>query len=149
MQLRLVVIGAGAPELSAAEKRYLDRLKYFVDMKIIEGVTGRGKQKGHRLREEEQFLLAHAGDGFILFDESGVLKNSQDWADYFERQAQGSCHDFVIGGPDGVSNVLKSRASSCWSLSRLTFPHQLVRLIILEQFFRSFSIIKGLPYHRA
>jgi len=148
MQLRLVVIGRGSSELAPSEAHYLDRLKYFANLKIIEGPVGRGKQSGQRLREEERFLLDHAGDKFILFDEHGTMHGSRNWAGYFEMQAQGSCHSFVIGGPDGVSSNVKAGASSCWSLSRLTFPHQLVRLMVLEQLFRAFSIIKGHPYHR-
>jgi len=148
MQLSLVVIGSRSSELAASEDRYLDRLKYFADMKIVEGSPGRGKQSGQRLREEEKFLLPRAGDNFILFDEGGSLHRSPDWADYLERQQQGCRQGFVIGGPDGVSNNVKAQASLCWSLSRLTFPHQLVRLMVLEQLFRAFSIIKGHPYHR-
>ena len=148
MKLHLEVVGRGAPELSASERRYLDRLKYYADIRIHEVSEGRGKQVGQRLREEEQRILAQTDTGFILFDQTGKLMSSSDWAKHFGIQTQGSKHCFVIGGPDGVSSKLRSAASACWSLSRLTFPHQLVRLMVLEQFFRAFSILKGHPYHR-
>ncbi|MFQ5355765.1 MAG: 23S rRNA (pseudouridine(1915)-N(3))-methyltransferase RlmH [Mariprofundaceae bacterium] len=149
MKLHLEVVGRGAPELSSFERRYLDRLKYYVDIRIHEVSEGRGKQLGQRLREEEERVLARTGSKFVLFDQTGTLMSSSDWAKYFGAQAQGSKHCFVIGGPDGVSEKMRSAASGCWSLSRLTFPHQLVRLMVLEQFFRAFSILKGHPYHRS
>jgi 23S rRNA (pseudouridine1915-N3)-methyltransferase len=54
----------------------------------------------------------------------------------------------LVGGPDGLSDQCKARADACLSLSRLTFPHPLVRIIIAEQIYRAWSILKGHPYHR-
>lgn len=148
MKIRLEAVGRGAKDLAAAERKYLERLKHYADVSIHELPEGRSKQVSQRLREEERAILAHAGSGFILFDQHGSLMCSDDWAGYFSRQARGSSHCFVIGGANGVSEKVKSEASGSWSLSRLTFPHQLVRLIVLEQLFRVFSMLKGHPYHR-
>ena len=61
---------------------------------------------------------------------------------------QGQTLVFVIGGSHGVSQAVKSRAQAKWQLSNLTFPHQLVRILLLEQVYRSFMIMKGHPYHK-
>ncbi len=148
MKIRLEVVGRGARDLAAAESKYLDRLKHYVDVNIHEIPEGRSKKVNQRLCEEERSILTHAGSGFILFDQHGSLMCSDDWAGYFNRQTRGSSHCLVIGGADGVSEKVKSEASDIWSLSRLTFPHQLVRLMVLEQLFRVFSMLKGHPYHR-
>ena len=61
---------------------------------------------------------------------------------------QGSDVAFLIGGADGLAEVLKRNAGFCWSLSELTLPHALVRIILAEQLYRAMSLLKGHPYHR-
>ena len=56
---------------------------------------------------------------------------------------------FLVGGPDGLSKEVLNRANNIWSLSQLTLAHSMARLVILEQFYRVFSILRGTPYHRS
>jgi 23S rRNA (pseudouridine1915-N3)-methyltransferase len=55
---------------------------------------------------------------------------------------------FMVGGPDGLSGACRERAAQCWSLSRLTLPHPLVRIVLVEQLYRAWSILAAHPYHR-
>ena len=66
-----------------------------------------------------------------------------------ERRAQGVPLSFVIGGPDGLDRAVLARAQLQWSLSALTFPHALVRVLLSEQLYRASTLLAGHPYHRA
>ena len=124
------------------------RLKPFAEASVIELPEGRGKQSPQRKQEEAQHILGRAEKGFVLFDERGKQLGSKDWAAYLEHLPQNARQDFVIGGADGVDDSVRKAAGCCWSLSALTLPHQLARVLVLEQLYRGFSILKGHPYHR-
>jgi 23S rRNA (pseudouridine1915-N3)-methyltransferase len=66
-----------------------------------------------------------------------------------EWQAAGSDVSLVIGGPDGIATDCLARADLCWSLSKLTLPHGLARVVVAEQLYRAWTVITGHPYHRA
>lgn len=85
----------------------------------------------------------------ILLDERGKMLHSTEWATQFQQLMNMSTKTIVllIGGAFGVSDAVKARAQQIWSLSRLVFPHQLVRLIVAEQVYRAFSILHNSPYH--
>lgn len=148
VKLRLLVVGRGSRELAEFESRFDQRLRPFADFQVVELPEGRAKQPVQRKQEEAKQILTHAGKGFILFDERGALLESVRWAAHLERQAGNAQLDFVIGGADGVADEVRREAAACWSLSKLTLPHQLVRAIVLEQLYRAFTIIQGHPYHR-
>jgi len=148
VKLRLLVVGRGSRELSAFESRFIERLRPFADCQVVELPEGRGKQVSQRKQEEEKQILKHAHPGFVLFDERGLLRTSTQWAEHLGRLAGDARQDFVIGGADGVSDQVRAKAGTCWSLSKLTLPHQLVRAVALEQLYRAFTIIQGHPYHR-
>ncbi len=148
MKLRLLVVGKGSRELAEFEARFVARLKPFAACQVIELPEGRAKQVSQRQQEEAKHILKQARPGFILFDERGTLFSSTGWADYLGRLAGDAQQDFIIGGADGIADVVRAKAGACWSLSKLTLPHQLVRAVVLEQFYRSLTIIQGHPYHR-
>ncbi|MDQ6992263.1 MAG: 23S rRNA (pseudouridine(1915)-N(3))-methyltransferase RlmH [Mariprofundus sp.] len=148
MKLRLLVVGRGARELAEFESRFDQRLRAFAAFKVIELAEGKAKQVAQRKLDEAKQILLHAHKGFILFDERGSLLASTQWAAHMQRLAGNAQIDFVIGGADGVADTVRQQASACWSLSKLTLPHQLVRAIALEQLYRAFTIIQGHPYHR-
>jgi len=149
VRLRLLVVGRGAGELTAYEARFIKRLKPFAEVDVIELAEGRGKQAAQRKQEEAKQILNRAEKGFVLFDERGRPLASRDWAAYLERLAPNAQFDFVIGGADGVDDSVRQAAGICWSLSALTLPHQLARVLVLEQLYRGFTIMHGHPYHRA
>ena len=148
MKLRLIVVGRGSAELADFEARFVQRLKPFTACTIVELPDGKGRQAAQRKQQEAAAILARAGKGFVLFDERGRQMQSMQWAEWFGRQQGDAQLDFVIGGADGVDASVRSAASACWGLSQLTLPHQLVRAVALEQFYRAFTILRGHPYHR-
>jgi len=148
VKLRLLVVGKGSGELAEFEARFVARLKPCAPCQVIELPEGRGKQVSQRKQEEAKQILKQARPGFILFDERGSLLASTGWAGYLGRLAGDAQQDFVIGGADGVDDLVRAKAGACWSLSKLTLPHQLARALVLEQLYRALTIIQGHPYHR-
>jgi len=142
------VVGRGSRELSDFEARFLERLKPFAACQVVELPEGRGKQVSQRKQEEAKQILKQAKKGFVLFDERGSLHGSTQWASHMATLSGDAQQDFVIGGADGVADEVRRAAGACWSLSKLTLPHQLVRAVVLEQLYRAFTIIQGHPYHR-
>jgi 23S rRNA (pseudouridine1915-N3)-methyltransferase len=86
----------------------------------------------------------------IALDERGRHWSTAELADRMrEWQAAGSDVSLVIGGPDGIATDCLARADLCWSLSKLTLPHGLARVVVAEQLYRAWTVITGHPYHRA
>ncbi len=101
-------------------------------------------------KEAESILpLLQGVQEVILLDEHGMEFDSIDFAKYIEKKMIAGQRDlcFVIGGPYGFADKVKSVAHGKISLSKLTYSHQLVRLVFMEQLYRAFTIIKGEPYH--
>ncbi|BDX37143.1 ribosomal RNA large subunit methyltransferase H [Tenuifilaceae bacterium CYCD] len=101
-------------------------------------------------KEAESILpLIQNAQEIILLDEHGQEFNSVDFARFIEKRMIAGQRDlfFVVGGPYGFAEKVKSVAHSKISLSKLTYSHQLVRLVFVEQLYRAFTIIKGEPYH--
>lgn len=85
----------------------------------------------------------------VLLDERGKQMTSQNLASKLsDWQTDGRDLCLVIGGPDGVTEDCRQRADVCWSLSKLTLPHGLARVLLAEQLFRAWSLQTGHPYHR-
>ncbi|MDQ6988218.1 MAG: 23S rRNA (pseudouridine(1915)-N(3))-methyltransferase RlmH [Mariprofundaceae bacterium] len=148
MKLRLIGVGRGAPELATFEARFIKRLDAFAPCTLIELADGRGRQAVQCKQQEAKAILDKVKKGFVLFDEHGRQMPSEQWAAWFSRQQGDAQLDFVIGGADGVDASVRAAAGEIWSLSKLTLPHQLVRAVALEQFYRAFTIMRGHPYHR-
>ena len=100
-------------------------------------------------REGEMILKQLAsGDHVVLLDEHGEERRSVDFASWLEKKQMSVRRMvFVVGGPYGFSDAVYARCNEKISLSRMTFSHQLVRLVFVEQLYRACTIIKGEPYH--
>jgi len=82
-------------------------------------------------------------------DEKGKSKNSRELSAELQKWIDNQQHiSILIGGADGLSSSIKNKANEIWSLSEMTLPHSLVRIIIIEQIYRAWSIISHHPYHR-
>jgi len=149
VRLRLFAVGRRAADLADVETRFTSRIASYARMDVIELPEGRGRQAVQRRQQEARHILQRAGAGFTLFDERGRMLDSRQWAAFLETRPADACLDFVIGGADGVSDDVRRAAARQWSLSPLTLPHQLVRVLVLEQIYRAFTIRQGHPYHRA
>lgn len=104
------------------------------------------------MQAEGEQLLARLSDSeqVVLLDERGKQLTSKALtAQLSNWQADGRDLCFVVGGPDGVSDACRQRADFTWSLSQLTLPHGLARVLCVEQLYRAWSLLNGHPYHRA
>lgn len=106
------------------------------------------------LKQKEGEIILSAlvkDDYFVLLDEKGKSFTSEAFSNFLEQRAINSVKNliFLIGGAYGVSEAVMKRADFSWSLSQLVFPHQLVRLIVVEQLYRACSIIRNEKYHHS
>jgi len=108
---------------------------------------------GDLKKQEARLVLSKLSkeDFFVLLDENGIQFNSEELAQFISQKASASTRSliFLIGGAFGVSDEIKQRADFTWSLSKLVFPHMLVRLILAEQVYRACSILRNEKYHHS
>lgn len=133
---------------------YVKRLSFYLpfEMKVIPDIKNRSTLSVEIQKEREGQLILNQvqpGDHLILLDERGVDFSSVDFSKWMEKKMVAGIRQlvFVIGGPYGFSKMVYERSDFKLSLSRLTFSHQMVRLIFLEQLYRAMTILKNEPYH--
>ncbi|MGH8217703.1 MAG: 23S rRNA (pseudouridine(1915)-N(3))-methyltransferase RlmH [Steroidobacteraceae bacterium] len=110
-----------------------------------------GRAAAAAVRTEGERLLAklRPGDFVTPLDERGRELSTRELADWVAtRQREGRDVAFVIGGPDGLAEAVRARGDFTWSLSRLTLPHALVRVLLVEQLYRAHTVLARHPYHR-
>ena len=155
MKILLLVIGKTDDDyLITGIKKYVGRLGHYVsfELKEIPDIRNRKTLSEEQQKKSESFLLLsqfQAGDYIILLDENGKQFTSVEFSENLEKlMASGNKRIvFVIGGPYGFSQDVYAKANAKMSLSPMTFSHQMVRLIFVEQLYRAFTILKGEPYH--
>jgi len=155
MHLRLLAVGDRQPDwvgyaVSSYTERYPREWRFRLDALPI-ARRGRHEPPDKAIASEATRLLERfsVGERIVLLDEGGRLLSSRQLAlRLAEWQADGRDLCFVIGGPDGVADVVRERADFCWSLSPLTLPHGLARVLAAEQLYRAWSLLQGHPYHR-
>lgn len=155
MKIHLIATGNRMPDwVQQASEDFIRRLPAEVKINsILLPLIKRGKNPDIKriVRDESRRLLAAVPDGSVLvvLDVLGRSVSTRKLATIFDDwQQQGQDVAIIIGGPDGVSEELLSSAAIKLSLSELTFPHHLVRVILLEQIYRAWSILNNHPYHR-
>jgi 23S rRNA (pseudouridine1915-N3)-methyltransferase len=156
MHIRLVAVGDRQPSwvddaFAAYVGRYPREWKFRLDS-IATAKRAKADGSSKARDAEGELLLAKLGDDeqLILLDEHGKQLSSKTLATRLSVwQLDGRNICFIIGGPDGVSDAVKKRASFTWSLSALTLPHGLARVLFAEQLYRAWSLQTGHPYHRA
>jgi 23S rRNA (pseudouridine1915-N3)-methyltransferase len=155
MKITLIVIGKTDKKfilegISEYEKRLSHYCKF--EIRVIPDIkNSKSMSPNIQMQKEGELILGamrNPGD-VILLDERGSEYNSIEFSKFIERKAIAGQREvyFIIGGPYGFSHEIKSSATGLISLSRLTFSHQLVRLVFMEQLYRAMTIIKGEPYH--
>lgn len=158
MRIQVLAVGRlkAGPERDLAE-RYrarsaaLARGLGFVGPEIVELGEGRGRRADERQAEEAARIRERAaGSLLMLLDEGAPSPTSEALAARLAeaRDASRPAAALVIGGPDGLHPGLKREAGWAFSFGRMTLPHQLVRVLVLEQLYRAFTIMAGHPYHR-
>lgn len=156
MRIRLIAVGTRMPGwVETAFTDYVARLPREYRFELVEiAPAQRGKSidvERARQQEGEKLLRAIApGERVIAFDERGRGHGSVQWSTALQSWLQsGRDTSLLIGGADGFVDAVRQRADECWSLSPLTLPHALVRVLVAEQLFRAWSLLAGHPYHRA
>jgi len=145
MRVRILAVGTRMPEwVTTAYEDYTRRMRKDMRIDLEEIPVGRAKA------DEEKRLLDRIGDDYLVaLDERGKSLTTLQLAKWLgERQQDGRNLTFVIGGPDGLGPAMLVKADLRWSLSGLTFPHAMVRVILAEQLYRAHSVLQNHPYHR-
>lgn len=155
MHIRLLAVGDRQPGwVDDAFNNYTGRFprdwKFRLDCIATARRSKNNKSQQAKAAEGEQILSRiKSTEQVVLLDEKGTQMTSQALAGKLtDWQTDGRDLCFVIGGPDGVAEKCRQRADACWSLSKLTLPHGLARILFAEQMFRAWSLQTGHPYHR-
>jgi 23S rRNA (pseudouridine1915-N3)-methyltransferase len=154
MLLRVVAAGTRMPSwVEEGFEDYATRLKgeYRLELLEIPLGTRSGSDSQVAIRKEGERMTAALRDStfVVALQVTGRALSSEQLARFISRQAQSSREiAFCIGGPDGLAPDIDTRAGLRWSLSALTLPHALARVIVAEALYRAVTIIKGHPYHR-
>lgn len=155
MKLNLLTLGHKMPDwVEQAFHFYNRRLPSHLQLNLLQlsAVSRRKQPTVEQLQalEAEQIKKAIKPEHFNLaLDERGRELSTQEWAKQLAKwQMEGRDVNFIVGGADGLHQDIKQLADVRWSLSRLTFPHQLVRVIVVEQLYRAYSLLHKHPYHR-
>ncbi len=156
MKIHLLAIGTRMPDwIKAGYAEYATRLPRECALNLIEIPAGKRTPSAdavRALREEGERLAAAfpAGSYSIALDERGSQWSTAELADHLTGWLRdGRDLSLLVGGPDGLDAPCRTRANRLWSLSRLTLPHPLVRVLVAEQLYRAWSVLRNHPYHRA
>ncbi|HSP79543.1 MAG TPA: 23S rRNA (pseudouridine(1915)-N(3))-methyltransferase RlmH [Myxococcaceae bacterium] len=154
MKVRLLSIGKDRSGLyEPAVREYASRLAHYTRfelMELPEAGGKKGKAVDARAAEAEAILARRKPqDWLVALDERGRLLDSVEFSRYVER-AQVGAKDLllVIGGDEGLDERVRQSADLVLSLSRMTLPHRLARVVLVEQLYRAFTLLKGEPYHK-
>ena len=155
MRLRVIAVGTKMPDwVEAGCNEYLKRLPSELNFDIIElplGQRGKGADINRAITREGEAMLKAIGehDRVIALDVLGKPWSTEQLAGKLQQwQLSGDNFSLLVGGPDGLAPECLKRANSRWSLSTLTLPHPLVRILLVEQIYRAGTINAGHPYHR-
>jgi 23S rRNA (pseudouridine1915-N3)-methyltransferase len=152
LKLKVISIGKDRSGLFAAGvAEYADRLSHGMTVQLHELPESRAS--GDRAKADEAAaIVAKLGpkDALVALDERGKSMSSVEFAKWFSvQQMQGRDIAFAIGGDEGLSEAVRAKATLVLSLSAMTMPHRLARLVLMEQVYRAVTIIRGEPYHKA
>ncbi len=155
MVIKLIVVGRTVAEyLQTGEREYLTRLSHYcrLEMTVIPELKNAKNLSENQIKETEGELiqkLLSPSDHVVLLDENGKLQSSEKFATHLQSIANRGVKNlcFIVGGAYGFSESMYSRANEKISLSPMTFSHQMVRTIFLEQLYRAHTILAGQPYH--
>ena len=151
MKLRLVWLGKTRdPQLAALAKDFASRIAHTLPIEITQLKDVKPGQR--RIEEEAEKILGalDSADRMVLLDAEGTLWSSRQLATFVGKHMNEDQRrlTFVIGGFDGVADSVRKRADRRWSLSPLTFTHDMTRVLVLEQLYRALAILNNHPYSK-
>ncbi|MBO4943834.1 MAG: 23S rRNA (pseudouridine(1915)-N(3))-methyltransferase RlmH [Muribaculaceae bacterium] len=155
MKITLLTIGKTTQKnIDELIRMYAARVSHYVDFSV-ESIPDLRSTRGltelqQKMREGEMILAAlKPSDRVVLLDEKGREFTSREFSQEIQKRMSAADKRlvFVVGGPYGFSDSVYGRADALMSLSRMTFPHELVRVFFVEQIYRAMTILRGEPYH--
>ncbi|PHS52636.1 MAG: 23S rRNA (pseudouridine(1915)-N(3))-methyltransferase RlmH [Lutibacter sp.] len=155
MKIKLLAIGkTDDKNLQTLIETYQNRLKHYInfELEIIPDLKNVKKIRESQQKEKEGELILKkitSTDALILLDEKGKEFSSIDFSKYLQKKMNSGIKQLVvvIGGPYGFSEAVYKKSVDKISLSKMTFSHQMIRLFVVEQIYRAFTILKNEPYH--
>ncbi len=155
MKLQLIAVGTKMPKwVEEGYKEYSRRFPKDMPLELCEipaGKRGKNADIPRILQKEGETMLAciPKGNRIVTLDIPGKPWNTEQLAEQLESwKRDGRDVSILIGGPEGLSPACKAAAEQSWSLSALTFPHPLVRVLMAESLYRAWSVTENHPYHR-
>lgn len=155
MRVRLIAVGSRMPKwVREAYEDYITRLGSGLKISLTEidpgpRSAGRPPQKAMELEGQKLLAAVRKDDYVVALDERGTEMTTRELAAWLKSRMQdGRDLAFLVGGPDGFAPEVLARSDFKWSLSRLTFPHALVRVVLAEQLYRAHGVLANHPYHR-
>jgi len=155
MTIKLLAIGkTDSASLQDLIVKYEKRLRHYIkfELEIIPDIKNvKNLSETQQKKKEGELILKNlnATDVLVLLDENGKQFGSVEFSDYLQKKMNSGIKQLVlvIGGPYGFSDTIYNKAQAKISLSKMTFSHQMVRLFLVEQLYRAFTILKNEPYH--
>lgn len=156
MKIKTIFVGKLQDRyLKEGIETYRDRISRYSQIELVEvedeAVTAKADQSKIKGKEAERILKRVSSDSLLVaLDEKGKGLSSEGLAGFIQKAMDSGAKEisFVVGGSLGLGEKVRERADLILSLSPMTFTHQMVRVILLEQIYRAFTIIKGDPYHK-
>jgi 23S rRNA (pseudouridine1915-N3)-methyltransferase len=155
MKIRLLAVGGKMPDwVTQGFNEYVKRLPAEMSLELVElplGHRGKSADPARAIRQEGDAMLAAIpkGDRVIALEVLGKTWSTEQLASQMESWQMDGCNvSLLVGGPDGLDPRCSQMADQKWSLSPLTLPHPLVRVLLSEQIYRAWTITKGHPYHK-
>lgn len=155
--MKAVLLTVGKTDINSIAieiDKYTKRIGHYLpfSMEVIPDIKNkRNLSQAEQKQKEGDLILSklHSTDYVVLLDEGGRLFNSNQFAQHIENKKNTIARKlvFIIGGPYGFSDAVKGRANEKISLSKMTFTHQMVRMIFVEQLYRAMTILSNQPYH--
>jgi 23S rRNA (pseudouridine1915-N3)-methyltransferase len=156
MNIHLISVGNRMPKwVESGFEEYAKRMPAECSLKLVEiapGHRGKGADISRSVRDEGERMLKAIPKGclVIALEVKGREWSTEQLADKLESWMEsGNDLALLVGGPEGLAETCRSRADLLWSLSPLTMPHPLVRVVLAEQLYRAWSLMRNHPYHRA
>ncbi len=155
LNVRIIAVGKiKGSHFAAASDDYVERLRHYLEVEVIEVRTmlGKGKSGPLALLAEGRELLRHVRQDakLVTLQSEGVQQTSEGFAQALQKHLAGNSRkmDFIIGGAMGLSVEVLQRSHERLSLSTMTLPHELARVVFLEQLYRACTIMRGEKYHK-
>ena len=156
MRIKILAVGTKMPKwVAEGVQEYAKRLPKDLPLEFVEiplGNRGKNADINRAIQKESNAILSQisAQDHVVALEVKGSAWSTEKLATNLERwQMSGKNLVILIGGPDGLSNECRTRADQQWSLSELTLPHPIVRVVLAEQLYRAWTVTQNHPYHRS